>query len=45
MTMTMGKQLTRKIGLERYEAWWVLKNRTFNLLRYLQRTSELTEVV
>jgi IS5 family transposase len=41
MTMSMGGKLTRKIGLERNEAWWGLKNLTFNFLRYLQRTSSL----
>ena len=38
MTMSMGGKLTRKIGLERNEAWWGLKNLTFNFLRYLQRS-------
>ena len=37
MTMSMGGKLTRKIGLERNEAWWGLKNLTFNFLRFLQR--------
>jgi IS5 family transposase len=32
----MGGKLTRKIGLKRTEAWWGLKNLTFNFLRYLQ---------
>lgn len=41
MTMSMGGKLTRKIGLERNEAWWGLKNLTLNFLRYLQRTSYL----
>mgnify|MGYP003335027914 FL=1 len=41
MTMSMGGKLTRKIGLARTEAWWGLKNLTFNFLRYLQRTSSL----
>ena len=41
MTMSMGGKLTRKIGLERNEAWWGLKNLTFNFLRYLQRTFNL----
>ena len=45
MTMTMGGNLIRKIGLERTEAWWGLKNLSFNFLRYLQRTSRLTAVV
>jgi len=26
----MGGKLTRKIGIERNEAWWGLKNLTFN---------------
>lgn len=42
MTMSMGGKLTRKIGLARTEAWWGLKNLTFNFLRYLQRTFSLT---
>ena len=37
MSMSMGGKLTRKIGLERTEVWWGLKNLTFNFLRYLQR--------
>ena len=37
MTVTMGGKLTRKIGLARNQAWWGLKNLTFNFLRYLQR--------
>jgi IS5 family transposase len=41
MTMSMGGKLTRKIGLERNEAWWGLKNLTFNFLRYLQRTCHI----
>ena len=44
MTMSMGGKLTRKIGLARNEAWWGLKNLTFNFLRYLQRTSGLAAV-
>ena len=44
MTMSMGGKLTRKIGLERTEAWWGLKNLAFNFLRYLQCTSSLTGV-
>jgi IS5 family transposase len=38
MTVSMGGKLTKKIGLERTEAWWGLKNLAFNLLRYLKRT-------
>jgi len=41
MTMSMGGKLTRKIGLERTEAWWGLKNLTFNFLRYLQCAASL----
>jgi len=44
MTMSMGGKLTRKIGLERNEAWWGLKNLTFNFLRYLQRSSQIATV-
>jgi hypothetical protein len=42
--MSMGGQLTRKIGLEKTEAWWGLKNLTFNFLQYLQCTPRLAEV-
>jgi IS5 family transposase len=41
MTMSMGGKLTRKIGLERIEVWWGLKNLTFNFLRYLQRSCSI----
>nr|WP_185467456.1 MULTISPECIES: transposase [unclassified Synechococcus] len=44
MTISMGGKLTRKIGLERNEAWWGLKNLTFNFLRYLQRSSLIAVV-
>jgi IS5 family transposase len=44
MTMSMGGKLTRKIGLERNEAWWGLKNLAFNFLRYLQRSSHIVIV-
>ena len=44
MTMSMGGKLTRKIGLERNEAWWGLKNLTFNFLRFLQRSSHIAVV-
>ena len=40
-TMSMGRKLTRKIGLDRTEAWWGLKNLTFNFLRYLQRSCHI----
>jgi IS5 family transposase len=33
ITMSMGGKLTRKIGIERTEAWWGLKNHTFYFLR------------
>ncbi|QNI65636.1 transposase domain protein [Synechococcus sp. A15-44] len=42
--MSMGGKMTRRIGLARTEAWWGLKNLTFNFLRYLQRTSSLAAV-
>jgi hypothetical protein len=44
MTMSMDGKLTRKIGLERSEAWWGLKNLTFNFLRFLQRSARLAVV-
>lgn len=44
MTMCMGFKLTRKIGLERTETWWGLKNLTFNFLRYLQRSCKLAMI-
>ena len=40
MTMPMGGKLTNKIGLEKTEAWWGLKNLSFNFLRYLQRSTK-----
>jgi IS5 family transposase len=43
MTMSMGGKLTRKIGLARTEAWWGLKNLTFNFLRYLHHASAQVE--
>jgi hypothetical protein len=36
MTMSMDGKLTRRIGLETNEAWWGLKNLTFNFLHYHQ---------
>lgn len=42
MTMSMGGKLSRKIGLKRTEAWWGLKNLTFNLLRYLHHSCDMT---
>ena len=44
MAMSMGGKMTRRIGLARTEAWWGLKNLTFNFLRYLKRTSSLAAV-
>jgi IS5 family transposase len=44
MTMSTGGKMTRRIGLARTEAWWGLKNLTFNFLRYLQRSSSLAAV-
>ena len=44
MTMSMGGKLTRKIGIERNEAWWGLKNLTFNFLRLLQRSGHIAVV-
>jgi IS5 family transposase len=44
MTMSMGGKLTRKIGLERNEAWWGLKNLTFNFLRFLQSSAHVAVV-
>ena len=41
MTMSMGEKLTRKIGLERTQAWWGLKNLTFNFLHFLQRSGHI----
>ena len=41
MTMSMGGKLTRKIGLERNEVRWGLKNMTFNFLRCLQRSCHI----
>ena len=44
MTMSIGGKLTRKILLERNEAWWFLKNLTFNFLRFLQRSAHVAVV-
>jgi hypothetical protein len=41
MTMSMDRQLTRNICIERNEAWWSLNNLIFNFLRYLQRSAHL----
>jgi IS5 family transposase len=42
MAISMGGKLTRRIVLGRNEAWWGLKNMTFNFFRYLQRASYTT---
>lgn len=44
MTMSIGGNLTRKIGLGRNEAWWDLKNLTFNFLCFLKRSALATMV-
>jgi hypothetical protein len=44
MTMSMGGKLTRKIGLERSQAWWGLKNLTFNFRRYLHCSVRMAAV-
>ncbi len=44
MTMSMGGKLTRKIGIVPNEAWWRLKNSTFNILRFLQRYGHIAVV-
>jgi len=36
---SMGGKFTSKIGLKRNNAWWSLKNLTFNFLRYLYLSS------
>ena len=43
MTISMGGKMTRTIGLAKTVAWWGRKNLTFNVLRYLQRTSSLAD--
>jgi IS5 family transposase len=40
MTMSMGGKLTRKVGLPRTQAWWGLKNLTYNFLRFLHSISK-----
>ena len=42
MTTSMCGKLTRKIGMERTEAWWGLKNMTFNFLHYLHHSYDMT---
>jgi hypothetical protein len=44
MTMSMGGKLTQRIGVERNEAWWGLKNLTFNFLRNHQRSCHTSVV-
>jgi IS5 family transposase len=44
ITMSMGGKLTRKIGIERNEAWWGLRKLTFNFLRFLQRFGHIAVV-
>jgi hypothetical protein len=36
MAMSTGEKPARKIGLKRTEAWWGIKNLTFNIIRYFQ---------
>ena len=51
MTMSMGGKLTRKIGLERTESWWGLRNLSFflsfslsfDLFRYLLHSSHIIQ--
>jgi IS5 family transposase len=45
MTRSMGRKLTRKIGLEWNQVWWGLKNLAFNFLRYLQRSAHVVLAV
>ena len=40
MSMSMGGKLAGKVGLPRTQAWWGLKNLTYNLLRFLQSISK-----
>ena len=44
MTMSVGGMLTRKIGIERNEVWWGLKNLAFNFLLFLQRSGHIAMV-
>jgi hypothetical protein len=44
MTMSMGGKLKRKIGHERNETWWGLRNLTINIPRFLQRTANVAVV-
>jgi IS5 family transposase len=45
MAMSMGGMLTRKIGIERNEAWWGLNNLTFDFLRFLQNSSHKAIII
>ena len=38
MTVCMGGKMTRRIGLAKNQAWWGLRNLTYNFLRYLHCT-------
>lgn len=44
MSMTVSGKLTRKIGLDRTEAGWVIWNLTYQFLRYLRRNTRLTRI-
>jgi hypothetical protein len=44
MTISIGRKLTRKIGPERNEVCWDLKNLAFNFPHYLQRCSHIATV-
>ena len=44
MSVSMGGKLTRKIGLERNDAMWGLKNHPFIFLLYLQLSSHIVLV-
>jgi hypothetical protein len=39
MTMSMGREQSRKIELKRTQPWWGLQNLSFNFLSFLQRSS------
>jgi len=41
MTMSMGGERTRKIGLKRNQAWWGLKTLTLNFQRFLKRSVQI----
>ena len=44
MTNSIGGKLTRKIEIERFEAWWGLNNLIFNFLHYLQRSIKSLDI-